>query len=113
MAMFHIGITINIHTQTYTHGNFSFEPLKGAAHATVNITYKRNDFISNTLTERYNLISSCEGHTTTLKNTSPPPLVNNMGLYPQTYQLQKMDLVGYWSFGKRGICRVAGNGMGV
>lgn len=111
--MFHIGITINTHAQTYKHGNFSFEPLKGAAHVTVTINYNSNDFIFNTLTEKYNFIPNCEGRTTALKDTPPAPLVNNTGLYPHTYQLQKMDLVGYRSFGKGGICREAGNGMGV
>lgn len=74
--------------------------------------YKNNDFRFNTLMERYNLTPTYEGHTSALKNTPPAPLVNDVGLYPHTYQLQEMDLVGFLSFGKGGICRAAGNGMG-
>lgn len=50
--------------------------------------------------------------TTTLKDTPPNLLFNKMVIYPHTYQLQKMDLLGDGSFGKGGVCRRAGNRMG-
>lgn len=75
--MFHIGITINTHTRTYTHGNFSFKTLKGAAHATANINYKSNDFIFNALTERYKFIPNHN-----FKQHTYPFICNQRGSLP-------------------------------
>lgn len=56
MGMFHIGITHKfIHTNTHME-TFHLDHLRVLHMPQVNINYKSNDFIFNTLTERYNLI---------------------------------------------------------